>query len=342
MDPQGLIAAGLLVAGVLLVALAFVDAVITTLATPEMGGPLTRLLSTTVWRGVRLVTSRSQSTLLRSAGPAVTLTVLTAWVLCTWLGWTLVFAAVPGSVIDADTGAAASFLSKFYFSATTIITTGVGDFVPSGDTWRVVAGLVSISGLALVTLGITYLIPVTTAAVDRMTFAQRLSTLGATPREVLLRHWDGTGFAPLLPRLEAVTEELIRLRTENLAYPVLHFFHGADPDTALAPRVAAIDEAMTIIELGVAEHARPPDHTLLPLRETIDALLHTVVGQAFARPGQEVPPAPALDSLRAAGIPTVPQEDFAAALPALDDRRRRLLSYVNDDSWGWEEVVGPE
>lgn len=306
----------LLSAGVVLLLLAFVDAAMTTLAIPELPGPLTRLLSTTVWRGVRRVTSRSQSRLLRAAGPLVTLTVITAWVLCLWFGWALVFASVPEAVIDADSGEAASFASKIYYTATTIITTGIGDFVPSTDLWRVVSGAVSISGLALVTLAITYLLPVTTAtaAVDRMTFAQQLSTLGATPEDVLARHWDGAGFDLLVTRLEPLVEGLVRLRTENLAYPVLHFFHGADTERALAPRVAALDEALTIMERGLAEEARLPRRVLLPVREAVDALLHTVVSQTFARPHHDVPPAPSLERLGEDGIPTVVQEEFEASL----------------------------
>lgn len=301
MDAASLTSAAMVAAGVGLLTVAFLDGVITTLAIPEVGGPLTRLLSSTLWRGVRHITSRSQSALLRAAGPVVTMTVVAAWVLCAWLGWTLVFAAVPGAVVEAGTGAPASFASTFYFAATTIVTTGIGDFQPSADVWRVLAGMASVSGLALVTLGITYLIPVTTAAVDRMTFAQRLRTLGDSPTGLVLQHWDGRGFGPLVARSETFVDGLVRLRTENLAYPVLHFFHGGDPDRALALRVAVLDEALTIICHGVAEDARPPARELLPLRQAVDALLHTVVTQAFVRPRDEVPPAPSLDDLEAAG-----------------------------------------
>lgn len=329
----------LLAAGIVLLLLAFSDALITTLAIPERGGPLTRLLSTTVWRAFRRITSRSQSRLLRAAGPLVTFTVVAAWVLCTWFGWALVFSATPGAVVHADSGEAASFASAFYFSATTIITTGVGDFVPSTDLWRVVAGLVSVSGLGLVTLGITYLIPVTTVAVDRMAFAQRLSTLGATPDDILARHWDGSSFELLVSRIEPLAEGLVRLRSENLAYPVLHFFHGADPERALAPRVAALDEALTVMEHGVEPDARLPRRVILPLREAVDALLHTVVSQTFARPHSDVPPPPSLERVAAHGIPTRSQEEFEASLWDIKDRRARLLSYVRDDSWSWREVV---
>jgi hypothetical protein len=51
-----------------------------------------------------LVTSRSDSALLRSAGSLVVLSVVSAWVLAFWLGWSVVFAGAPGAVVHAESG----------------------------------------------------------------------------------------------------------------------------------------------------------------------------------------------------------------------------------------------
>lgn len=335
MEPAGIIA---LVAGILLLSAGFLDALVTTTAISEWPGPLTRLLSTTLWRGVRVITSRSRSVLLRAAGPLVVVSVVTGWVLALWFGWTLIFAAVPGSVVEAQSGQAASFASKFYFTATSMVTTGVGDFIPSSDGWRIVTGTVSVSGLILITLVITYLIPVISAAVDRGRLAKVISAYGGSPAEILARHWDGSGFSPLLNRADQLTRDIVALRSEHLAYPVLHFFHDADPERALAPRIAALDEALTVLEHGVPPNVRPPERAILPLREVIGALLVTVVSQAFARPRGDVPPPPDLQAVRDAGVPTVSDRQFEASLARLGERRAKLLSYVRDDSWDWEEV----
>jgi hypothetical protein len=223
-----------------------------------------------------------------------------------------------------------------------VATTGLGDFEPATDGWRILTGIASLSGLALITLAVTYLVPVIQAGVDRLHFAYRLHGLGGTPYGILRRMWDGEGFEALVERVPALVDDVARLHTRHLAFPVLHFMHAGRPEGAMAPRLAALDEALTLLQHGVAAERRPPPMRLAPLREAIGQLLDTVVTQAFAVPRAEVPPVPELDRLRACGIPTVSEEDFATALRPLAARRRKLLSYVHDDSWSWDVVYGDE
>lgn len=335
MDPAG---TAMTVAGVGLLALGFGDAMLTTTAIGEFRGPLTRGLSVSLWRGVRALTSRSDSALLRATGSAVVLSVVSAWVLAIWLGWALVFSGTPGAVIHADSGEPASFASTIYFTATSVATTGTGDFVPASDGWRLLTGLTSVSGIAVITLAVTYLVPIIQAAVNRLHLAQRLNNMGSTPYDILTRHYDGEGFDAFEQRIPALVDELTQLRAEHLAYPVLHFMHGSRPERAFAPRVAALDEALSILQHGVDEKVHPSSRVVRPLREAIDALLHTVVSQAFARPSREVPPAPSLGPVREAGIPTREEASFAEGINEEEDRRRELLSYVRDDSWAWSDV----
>jgi hypothetical protein len=335
---EAILSWSMILVGVGLLLLVVADAVITTLAIVEMPGPLTRILSLTLWRGLRYLTSRSGSRLLRSAGPLVTLSVVSVWLVGAWLGWSLIFAAFPGAVIELDTGEPASFWSAVYFTANSIATTGAGDFVPSDDLWRTLGGAASIFGLGLITLAITYLLPVTSAAVFRFRFAKTISAMGGTPHEIVLRHWDGESLEELAEAVPGLVEGVVRLRAEHIAYPVLHFFHTGEPDRALALRVAALDEALTIGLVGLDEQHRLVERRALPLRSVIDDLLRTVVGQAFAVPREEVPPPPELEALRAAGIPVADQRDFEDAIREMDDRRRKLSSFVRDDAWDWPDV----
>ena len=47
--------------------------------------------------------------------------------------------------------------------------------------------------------------------------------------------------------------------------------------------------------------------------------------------------APDLSALRAAGISTVSDDEFAAAVDDLSHRRRMLLGLVGNDGWNWED-----
>jgi hypothetical protein len=120
--------------GTAVLLLVLADALRTTLSIAEWPGPLTRLLNRTVWHGSRAITSRTDSPLLRSAGALLSALLVVVWLVLLWLGWTLVYAAVPESVVNAETGEAASFLAKAHFAASTLATAGHGD--PAGEVVR--------------------------------------------------------------------------------------------------------------------------------------------------------------------------------------------------------------
>jgi hypothetical protein len=51
------------------------------------------------------------------------------------------------------------------------------------------------------------------------------------------------------------------------------------------------------------------------------------------------PPAPALAPLRAAGIATVDDASFTAAVVRQAERRERLLALVRHDGWHWQPAI---
>lgn len=63
---------------------------------------------------------------------------------------------------------------------------------------------------------------------------------------------------------------------------------------------------------------------------------------AFIAPSDQPPPPPTLEPLRRAGIPTVDDQTFAAALRELTHRRCTLRGFVRNDGWTWEDVILPQ
>ena len=61
---------------------------------------------------------------------------------------------------------------------------GNGDYAPTGA-WRVVTMVASASGLMIVTLSITYLVPLLSAVVEKRALAGRISILGSTVPEMV-------------------------------------------------------------------------------------------------------------------------------------------------------------
>lgn len=327
-----------LVAGALLVALVFFDAFATTLAVGAGAGPLTRRLVGPAWRALlRLHRTDSHSALLRVAGPVLLITTVLVWVALLWAGWSLVLLAGDGSVVDATTRAPAGTADVIYYAGFTVFTLGVGDFVATTSTWRVVTSGASFSGLFLITLAITYLISVVSAVVARRAVAIRINALGGSASEIVGRGWAGDSFSSaFVQQLVALSGELATTAEQHLAYPVLHYFHSGGRGTSAPVAVAHLDDAMMLLQRAVAPEAQPDISAVDPVRQVVSRYLSTS-SMGSGTPDPDAPPVPPLGSLEQAGVPVVAPDVFAARLREEERRRRRLHRLVLSDGWSWSE-----
>lgn len=326
--------------GLALLALAIYDALHTTLA--RGAGPLTRLASATVWRFTRSGPGRRISgALFSQLGLVILLTVILLWVLLLWGGWALVFLSTESAVINATTREPADAWSRIYFVGYTLVTLGLGDYQPAGDLWQMLTTLTALSGLFVLTLAISYVLPVLQAAVHRRATAATLWGLGATPEEVIRTTWsEERGCSSLEQHLIGLAPALTQLAQQHIAYPVLHHFHGDRRREALAPSLAVLDEALSIIEHGLDADCLGPG-ALRPARAAIGTLLDRLEDQSVD-PADETPPPPPLGGLRRDGYPVRSEAAFREALreDECDRRRRLLLGLVRAEGWDWDRVLG--
>lgn len=326
----------LAVPGGLLIALALVDALVTTLAAATPAGPVTARMARRLSGAARQVAGRV-SWARTGVGPVVLLVTVATWIGMLWAGWWLVLLADDGAVVHASDGAPASAWSRLYFAAYTLFTLGNGEFLPATDPWRVTTGVATVLGLALVTTAITYLVPVVTAVTDRHTQAERIAGLGDSAQEILVRAWGANGFDELAQQVQDLAGSIALTSQRHLAYPVLHFFHGRDRAAAFAVNVAALDEAVTMLETAVIEARRPHPLHLRAWRHAVHRLLEVIEGD-FGGPADVPPPDPDLGPLRDAGIPLLPDADVADGIAALETHRRRLHGFVAESGWPWSAV----
>lgn len=326
----------LVVLGAALIGVATFDVLTTTVSLGSGAGPVTRIVSRGTWSAARTLWP-DRHVALRRAGLGVLLLSILTWLLLVWTGWTAVFAAADTAVVDATTGEPATLEQRIYFAGYTILTLGNGDYRPGGPVWRLATVLAVGNGFMLVTLGITYLVPVVSAATEKRQLAAHLHTLGPSPQDLLVGGWDGVSFAPLQRDLDGLAPELILLGQRHHTYPVLHYFHATTRALSAPLQLAALDEALTILEYGVADDVRPQDRRLTAVRTAFTDYLDTVTA-GYLDPPADPPPPPDLAPLRSAGIPTVDDDAFARALAGIADRRRRLLGLAHHDAWRWEDV----
>lgn len=338
----------LLAAGAFLVAAALFDALRTTIGAGG-GGPITNRLAHGLWhaalrwhRRARRNGGAGRHQLLTRVGPAALIGVVSTWVLLLVLGYFLVLSADPSSVASASTGAPASVWERLYFAGFTVSTLGMGDFVPKGAAWRALTAFASLSGFFVMTLTVTYAIPVVSAVVAKRRLAASIAGLGKTPEPILRGGWNGETLASLEQPLVNLASEIEMHTQRHLAYPVLHVFHTQNERTAIGPRVAALSEALRLIG-HLPEASRPPPAATRAARRAIDGYLGTLHASFVpARDQLDAPDRPVAESLRAAGLLASGEE----ALPAGEkddeqERRRRLLrALVEDDGWTWADVTG--
>ena len=185
------------------------DLVKTTLVSSPYGGPLTARVAQVVrFVFVRLAGNRRHT----FVGPGVLLAMLLTWLLFSWLAWTLLFSAVQGSVVEAQSGRPANLVARIYFVGYSLFTLGIGDYRPKGAFWQFATVLCAAQGFAVITLSITYIVPIVSAVTQKRQLAVLISYLGANPETIVTRAWNGRGFGWLEPQLMGLLPRLTELQ----------------------------------------------------------------------------------------------------------------------------------
>ena len=329
-----------LVAGIVLLIVGFVDIIWTTLWVDGGSGPLSGRLTTLVWKGLRILTG-DHNKALSLAGPLILTLTLAMWIGIIWVGWTFVFASYPLSLVDTRTGGTADWAGRFYYVAYTMFTDGNGDYTPTygGDIWEIASAFTTATGMAFVTLGVSYVLTVLGAVSDKRSFASDVTGLGERSEAFVRAGWvgDDEEFDGLDLPLESLSTQLSLLADQHKAYPILHYYHSEQASRASAVAVPILDEALTTFRHGVDEEAQPNPTLVENARASVDSYIETL-DKAFIDPADEVPLSPELERLREDDIPTADDEAFEAAVEDLSERRRKLLGVVRGDAWEWPPV----
>ncbi|WP_137288150.1 potassium channel family protein [Natronorubrum halophilum] len=327
-----------LLVGLVVLAAVIVDILWTTLWVDGGSGPLSARLTTWTWRGLRAV-GGDHPRALSIAGPLILTLTLAMWIALLWFGWTFIFASGEPALVGPHTGEPADWAGRFYYVAYTMFTNGNGDYSPTTGTWEIASSFTTATGMAFVTLGVSYVLTVLGAVSEKRSFASGVTGLGERSEAFVRAGWNGDDeeFRGLDLPLESLSTQLSLLADQHKAYPILHYYHSERGTRASAIAVPILDEALTLFRHGVSADARPNPALVENARSSVDSYLDTL-GTAFIDPADEVPPEPELERLREEGIPTVDDEELADALESLTERRRKLLGVVRADAWYWPPI----
>lgn len=327
--------------GLAIVLVAVLDVVWTAAAAGSGAGPLSGRVSARLWRAALAIGRRPSGPrhrFLTVAGIGLAVVIVLMWAAMAWAGWWLVFSASDGAVVDAASGQPAGLVERAQFAGASLFTLGSDEVSAGSGVWQFAAIGATATGVVFVTLAISYFVPVASALADGRQLGAYISSLGATPEDIVRQAWSNESLEGLEQHLVALTPMVHALGERHLTYPVLQYFHSGRERTSTALSLATLDEAVTLLRWGVAPSVRLQPVTVEPLSRAIDWYLDTVQGTFVSRASAPLP-RPEIDGLRTLGIPMVEDEEFDAALEELRPRRCQLTRLVVDDGWlpeAWE------
>lgn len=302
------------------------------------GGPMTYRIITGIWSFFLVLNDKAgKHKILPYGGLVIIVINITCWVGLTYLGWVLIFSGHEQAVLHSQSLTPADLYSRIYYVGFTLITLGIGDYVPGTDLWKFVTIIASANGFIFVTLAITYLLPIVSAVVQKRQFGSYVFSLGATPAAILNNAWNGSDYSGLSPHFTSLTPQVLDLGQKHLAYPILHCFHTPERQTAAAPNIIVLDEALSILEYAIPSAQQPDQLSVTSLRYAISIFLGNRHATSLENDAA-TPPLPDLASVLAKGANL---SAFESGMQAIERRRQLLHSLIQHDGWEWQEAITP-
>ncbi|QXE02338.1 potassium channel family protein [Terribacillus sp. DMT04] len=319
----------LIILGIALIGLVILDFVWTTLWVQGGAGPITSKLTSSIWTLFRKG-SRSNKTVLSLAGPMLLVTTVMSWILLFLAGWFCLITSNPDILSNSQHKGNAGIIDRIYYVGYTFFTLGSGNWTPSGDIWKVIAIIITASGMISITFAVTYLINVVSAVSSKRSFAQDVLSIGQTGTEILLTAWNGNDLHHLDKPLSIISSNLSTLSTQYNAYPILHYYFNKDSSKSAALAIAALDDALQVMEHHLPKETLPNPVIVKQTRSSILTFLDTLDLISVSDKTEEAP-APDLTDLREKGLPV----QQAQGKQQQSDHRKKLLSLVHLNAREW-------
>lgn len=329
-----------LLAGILVFAITTADIIKTTLST-KGGGVITKRTSKAVWKLFFSLSGREgKSSFLEYAGTAVLVVVLLVWIIGLWSGLFLLLLSDGDSIISSTTRESAMALEKLYYAGFTLSTLGMGDFVASSSSWRILTSSMAFMGLVFITTSITYFLPVLSAVNLQSNLSLYISSMGRTPQEIVIKSWNGENFSSFFDCVPNIFQMLIKHTLNHHSYPVIHYFHNKEPKQAIIVQVVVLEEVYYLLRQVVSTEVKLDEVKMTMLRTALDTYF-SVVKSNFIKEdtSQNNPPSPQLAPLLQSGIPVKQEASRSQGNSQQQpDNRSILTALLGSDGWSWQEV----
>jgi hypothetical protein len=358
------------IAGVGLLLLVAYDVYATVLHASARYGPVGERLNRAVWRLTRAVALRlaraRRHKLLNAVGPLLLPALIATYIVLLTLAFALIYyPRLATQFTHAHPQRDYGFTDALYASGITLTTLGYGDIAPRSTLVRLLSVLEAASGVALISLAITYLITVYTALEHKRAAALSIyhqAGEGADAAGFIAHHFVGGRFYGLRDALRVATRDIQSLLEAHVEHPVIHYFHPLEVYKSLPRMLFVLLEACSVIratfdtdeyeELRNYPEVRTLEasarHVLLNLVESLDL-------ERRARPRRDLPKEAeederrwrrryqeTLERLAEAGIRTRADreagwQEYRGQRQDWESKLRRLSLHLGYD---WDEICG--
>ena len=330
----------LMILGILITLVVLYDFVVTVFIMKGEGF-ITGFINLTMSRFFKtLVGHKGDNKLLDYLGLVIIIAMVSTWIILVWLGITLIYQVDPNAIIHNETKLPASFSEKFYFVGYTLSTLGPGDYSPRELHWQIITSFISFMGFVIITICITYIVPVINNVLEKNTLSLKIASLGESTIEILKNTYNGKNFTGLSDQLPSLANDIFKHSKNHLAYPILHYVHNSDKSENTILKLVSLDEAITFLMYHVPREKCPQELNLQQVRRALTSYLNSI---KHVKPSVSSPPLPdfnRISKILKLDLTNVKEAEIHEIYSSLENRRKLLNGIIEDDGWKWDDLKG--
>lgn len=314
-----------------------VDILRTTLSM-QGAGWFTSRFSHVFWKTMLTISGRNgKSKLLARAGFYLLIFIIILWVGLLTLSLFLLLQSDIDSIVNSSK-IPASAMEKLYYAGYVLSTLGIGDYMASNNLWRIVTNVFSFTGLILITMSVTYFVPVLSAVIKQRKLGLNIRSLGNSPQEIIINAWNGGNYDFFKMQILSISDALLEHSQNHKAYPIIHYFHNNEKDHAVILQIARLNEAITLWEKRVKSEYSITQQELSSIKSSLDNYIQVIQEVSNIRMKHNSPHPAAINLLEEKDmvLANEPQIDLSNNL---QKNRAMFLSLIEQDGWKWEDVT---
>ncbi|AVR44287.1 two pore domain potassium channel family protein [Christiangramia fulva] len=312
--------------------------IIQTTLSMQGGGWLTGRISHYFWKAaLKISGNNGRSRILDHVGYFLLVIILTTWVMVLWLSLFLLLNFSAETVLNSTTKMPADIWEKIYYAGYTISTLGVGDYIAGTNLWRIVTNIYSFTGIIFLTMSVTYFIPMISAVIEQRKLGIKLSSLGDSPQQIILNHWNGKDFSQFTSQVMDIADSLIQYSQHHRAYPIIHYFHNSKEKNTIILQLAKLFETLILMKYALKEDVKPSLRDLKPLEIAFENYTEVIFEVTYLTRKEDQVEFPQTLDLKEQNM-MFSEGDFSELTKEDAEIRRVFKMLVHQDGWKWNDI----